>query len=107
METSNHHRTSANAVRITPHRIWTRNAAGDHAATFATGPITPVEPDSRLERVLDGEPPGSVFRTRVDFELALTHARETDGRWQYAPDRIHIRRVSWAGVDATLVGVSS
>lgn len=105
VSTSNQHRTSADAIRITSNRIWTRNDAGDHAATFATGPITPVTPGSRLERVLDGQPPESVFQTRVDFELALKHARDTDGRWHHSPARIRVRRVSWEGIDATLVGV--
>lgn len=98
-------RTRTDAVRIAPHGLWTRDAAGDHLATFATGPITPVPVDSRLGRVLEGAPPSAVFRTPVDFELALRHARTGSTRWRRDPAALRVRRVSWEGVDATLVGV--
>lgn len=103
--TATHVETSADSVRLTPHRIWTRGDAGPGSATFATGPVTPVRADTRLARVLAGAPPHEVFQTPVDFEVALRHARSAPHDWHEDPAALQIRRVSWEGIDGTLVGV--
>ena len=38
------------------------------------------------------------------FEDTTQQARERDPSWRPAPDPLTVRRVSWGGVDATLVG---
>lgn len=103
--TADTHATGADAVKIEPARISTRDGAGERAAVFATGRITPVPPDSRLARVLDGTPPGEVFHTPVDLEIATQYARKNPPGWQHNPARIRVRHVTWGEVDVTLVGV--
>lgn len=98
------HELDAAESRVGPHRIQLRNDAGGSAATLAYGPITPVGADARLAAVLDGDRPSEVFASPSAFERAQQSARETDRSWQSAPDRLVIRRVTWEGVDATLVG---
>lgn len=99
------HSTGADAVKIEPARIRTRDGSREHAAVFATGRVTPVPPDSRLASVLDGAEPGAVFHTPVDLETAARYARKDPPGWQYDPARIRIRHVTWGEVDVTLVGV--
>ena len=103
--TTAHHPTRADAVKVEPARIRTRDDAGEHAAVFATGRVTPVRPDSRLASVLAGDPPGAVFRTPVDLEIAARYAQASPPGWQDDPARIRVRHVTWGEVDVTLVGV--
>lgn len=99
------HSTGADAVKIESARISTRDDTGEHAAVFATGRVTPVPPDSRLARVLDGTPPAEVFHTPVDLETAARYARKNPPGWQHNPARIRVRHVTWGEIDVTLVGV--
>lgn len=103
--TAGRHATTADAVKIEPLRIRTRDGVGEHAAIFATGRVTPVQPDSRLARVLDGDQPAAVFQTAVDLEIAARYARENPPGWQHEPAQIRVRHVTWGEVDVTLVGV--
>jgi len=94
----------ATAVDLGPSRISLRNDGGTAGTAFASGPVTPVGDGSRLRRVLDGEPPAAVFDDPAAFrEAAATARNRTDG-WRDAGDSLRIRRVTWRGVDVTLVG---
>jgi|GEM_PF-663402 len=99
------HATTADAVRIDPGRLSTRDASGVHHATFTTGHITPVTPDTRLAEVLHGASPDAVFHTPVDLETAARYARENTPGWQHDPATIRVRYVTWGAVNVTLVGV--
>lgn len=103
--TADTHPTSAGAIRIEPSHIRTRDDTGEHTAAFATGRVTPVQGDSRLGRLLDGDPPDDVFQTPVDLEIAAQYARKNPPGWQHNPAQIRIRHVTWGEVSVTLVGV--
>lgn len=97
------HPIDAAAVRIAPHRLAVRDAAGTAHAPIAYGPVTPVARGSLLHRVVRGTPPSSVFTSAEAFQAAVTAAQNRDPSWRSGIDRIIVRRVSWEGVNATLV----
>lgn len=99
------HSTSADAIRIEPRRITTRRDSRTQSSVFVTGSITPVEPGTRLARVLHGDSPRSVFQSPVDLELAAKHARNQSADWHRNPAELHVRHVTWGELDVTLVGV--
>ncbi len=96
-------RIRARMIRIATSQISLRGPGGTTHASLVAGAVTPVE-DGTLRLVLDGATPERVFESRESFTRALTRARGQWGDWQPAPDRLRIRRVSWRGIDATLVG---
>jgi hypothetical protein len=57
-----------------------------------------------LAAVLAGTAPDAVFEDPEAFRDALEEARAGPRSWQPAPERLRVRRVTWEGVDATLVG---
>lgn len=93
----------ADDVKIDPHRIALQSDGATAHASFAYGPVTPVDSD-RLERVLDGTPPADVFASEVAFADALARAQARSGTWRPAPAELTVRRVIWGETDATLVG---
>jgi hypothetical protein len=96
------HEHGADAVRLRPHGISMRNSRGTTRATFAFGPVVTVD-DGKLRRVLDGEPPRTVFADRDAFRDTVEAAREREPEW-IASDEIAVREVIWDGYRATLVG---
>lgn len=99
------HPLRADAVRLTARRVALRRDGTTARAEFAFGPVVPVPPgDGPLRRVLRGGTPADRFESPAAFEAAAGRARERDPAWRPAPDRLTVRRVSWGGVDATLVG---
>jgi len=99
------HPVRADAVRLSARRVALRRDGTTARAEFSFGPVVPVPPgDGPLRRVLDGRSPDGTFDSRAAFETAIERARERDPSWRPAPDRLTVRRVSWRGVDATLVG---
>lgn len=97
------HRVDADAARVGRHRIALRNDAGRATAEFGYGPVVPVPEDGGLRSVLYGTPPGAVFDDGETFHRAVKRARNLTPAWR-STDRVRVRRVSWRGVDATLVG---
>lgn len=97
-----HHLPNADAARIGANSLSLRGPGGEDHARFGYGPVTPVA-GGALETVLGGTPPGRVFDTPGAFERALRTARSRTPRWQRI-DWLTVRRVSWEGVDAVLVG---
>lgn len=93
----------ATEYRLTPGQIALRNDRGRSRATFAYGPIAPAT-DGSLRAVLEGAPPTTQFASPAAFERAIERAHQEGMGWRPAPDAIRVRRVSWEGVDATLVG---
>jgi len=98
-----HPLSNVDAVRIGTDSISLRGPGGTDHAAFGYGPITPVPTESALRSVLRGNPPKAVFETPGGFEKATERAREADPRWTET-DRLVVRRVSWEGIDAVLVG---
>lgn len=96
-------RIRAHMVRIATTQISLRGPGGTAHARLVAGGMTPVE-DGTLRRVLNGASPATAFESRESFTRALARARGQWGDWQPAPDRLRIRRVSWKGINATLVG---
>ena len=96
----------ARQIRLGSHRVGLRSSGGDAHAAFAYGPVVPATggDGGRLREVLRGLPPERVFRSVATFERVLERSRTRDPEWQPAPERLVVRRVSWGGVDATLVG---
>jgi hypothetical protein len=94
---------SSGRLRIRPHGLTLRTDGGRAHAQFRYGPVVPAE-DGRLRRVLAGRPVAAVFEDSEAFQRAVGRARERAGFWQEAPIELRISRVSWGGVDATLVG---
>jgi hypothetical protein len=98
------HPLAARAVRVGPRRLGLRNGAGAAHATFAFGPVTPVPGNGRLSAVLGGTPPDRAFDSPAAFRRTARRARDRDPTWSPAPDALRVRRVTWEGVDVTLVG---
>jgi len=99
------HPLRADAVRLSARRVALRRDGTTARAEFSFGPVVPVPPgDGPLRRVLDGGTPVGAFDSPAAFEAAVERTRERDPSWRPAPDRLTVRRVSWRGVDATLVG---
>jgi hypothetical protein len=94
----------AHALKIGEHELAVRRPGGTTHASFSYGPVVPVRPDTSLWRVLHGTPPGEVFDTPFGFATAAASARQRDPTWRTSVTRLTVRRVSWGGVDVTLVG---
>lgn len=94
----------ADEMKLGPYRLALRGAGGTAHASFAYGPVTPVRRGTRLEAVLDGRPPERVFETPEAFRRAIVAARSRTPEWHPTGGTVTARRVSWEGVDATLVG---
>jgi hypothetical protein len=97
------HPVLADSVRLGPHRVALRNGAGSSSAALAYGPVVVVGGRDGLAAVLDGAWPGRIFDGEAAFRRALAAARDRTPTWRGA-DSIHVRHVSWRGVDVTLVG---
>lgn len=93
----------ARAIRLRPRSVALRTDGGTARASLAFGPITPALNGS-LARILAGKPPERVFRSKLAFGRALATARSRSYGWRPAPAELTVRRVSWEGIDATLVG---
>jgi hypothetical protein len=94
---------TAAEIRLDRYRIGLRGQGGNAHATIAYGPVTPVD-GGPLEAVLAGTAPDAVFEEPGAFADALQEARTASRSWQPAPERLRVRRVTWEGIDATLVG---
>jgi hypothetical protein len=94
----------ADRLRLGPHRIGLRGPGGSAHASVAFGPMSPATTDERLDRVLGGAAPASVFDGSVAMGHAVADAREDGTTWRRAPDRLRIRHVRWEGIDVVLVG---
>ncbi|WP_129114867.1 DUF7283 family protein [Halegenticoccus tardaugens] len=102
--TTAEHPLEAATIELGPHRLELRNDGGAAHATFAFGPVTPVGRGSRLEAVLYGTPPERAFASPEAFKQALIEARTREPTRTSVERTLVARRVSWEGVDATLVG---
>ena len=100
---SSTHDHAADAVRLRPNGIAMRNDGGTARATFAFGPVVPVD-DGPLRAVLRGDAPQTVFHDRGSFRDAVEGAKEREPRWELS-DHVTVRGVSWDGYRVTLVGV--
>jgi hypothetical protein len=101
------HPIEADRLRITPRGVTLDGPGGRSHATFRFGPVTSVAPGGVLGRVLSGAPPGRVFESPGDLAHAAERRRRSvaaDPAWRPSPNRLAVRRVSWEGVDVTLVG---
>jgi hypothetical protein len=98
------HSVDATAVKFGSRRVALRNDGGTAHAAFAYGPVTPVRNGTALAAVLRGEPPGSVFPNATAFREAGAAARNRTRAWRETDGRLVARRVTWEGVDVTLVG---
>lgn len=96
-------RVRAAEIRIDGSQISVRGPSGTAHASLVVGTVTPVE-SGRLRRVLNGSAPETVFRSPQAFERAIVDARGRWSEWRPSPEWLRIRRVSWRGVDGTLVG---
>lgn len=101
--TGEHPLSNAESVRVGRDTVSLRGPGGTRHAELGYGPVTSVGGDERLVSVLAGTPPDHVFESPTAFERALADARDTEPRWR-ATDTLHVRSVSWEGVDAVLVG---
>jgi hypothetical protein len=105
-------------VRAGPPPNETATARATATATTAaavTGPRSGGGPEvgpaasSREDRpalatVLYGLPPATAYGSPAAFRTATERARNRTVTWRPAPDAVAVRRVSWEGVDVTLVG---
>lgn len=91
-------------VRLSPRRLRLDRGAATATATFAYGPVTPVEPGSPLARVLTGTSPDRVFDSPTAFRSAAERSRERAPIVASDANRLVVRRVTWRGTDVTLVG---
>lgn len=94
---------NAESVRFGTDTVSLRGSGGTTHARFTYGPVTPVGGSERLKSVLDGTPPESVFDSRDTFQRTITASHESEVSWREV-DRVTVRRVTWEGTDAVLVG---
>lgn len=97
------HPIDADEMRLDARTVALGTDGGVARARFAYGPVVPVR-EGPLRAVLVGATPERAFASPAAFERAVVAARERDPAWRPAPDRLLVRRVSWGGVDVTLVG---
>ncbi|WP_135829136.1 DUF7283 family protein [Halorussus halobius] len=97
------HPVSVDAVRVGPYRLGLRTDGARAHATFAYGPVTPVGSGTALRDVLRGAPPETAFGSPADFRRSAAAARNRTPEWR-SREELTVRRVSWEGVDVTLVG---
>lgn len=94
----------AREVRVTAAGVSLRTDGGTDRAAFAEH-VTPAPPDEpALRAVLTGDPAARQFDSPAALAASAAEARRADPDWRRAPDRLLVRRVSWGGVDVTLVG---
>lgn len=103
--TSATHPLDADAVKLGPHRIGLRTPNGISHATLGFGPVTPVTSGSKLDSVLRGTPASEIFESPETLEDHAKSARNRSTQWLEPGESLIVRRVSWGGVDVTLVGV--
>lgn len=94
----------ADEIRLGPDRVGLRSDGGSAHADIRYGTIIPVPPDSKLERVLEGHPPETVFFRPATFQKAAVNARLGTHEWRTAGDRLTIKRVQYGEVSGVLVG---
>jgi hypothetical protein len=94
----------ADAVRITTDEIAVRVDDRSAQSDFAYGPVVPVRQDTALWAVLQGVPPDDAFEGTLAFASAAVEARQRDANWRRDRAQLTVRRVTWRGVDVTLVG---
>ncbi|MFW5965146.1 MAG: DUF7283 family protein [Halodesulfurarchaeum sp.] len=94
----------ADSLRIGPDRIGLRGPGGTAHAEIRYGPVTPVQLDSRLERVLEGTAPAAVFDGEAGFAAALERAQDRRPTWRSTGGSLRIRAVSYGEVNGVLVG---
>lgn len=94
---------NADEVRVGRDTLSLRGPGGTAHAPIGYGPVTPAHGDERLLAVLRGSPPFETFGSVDAFEAALADASEPATTW-HRTDRLTVRRVSWEGIDAVLVG---
>ena len=98
------HPLDADAVRLGRRQIGLRNDAGTTHATFAFGPITPVQRGTDLSDVLYGASPKHVYSSERTFYRALLVARNQSPKWVEADGPLVVRHLRVGGEDVTLVG---
>lgn len=97
------HPLVADAARLGRETVSLRDD-GRRATASLAYPVTPVRDDSALAAVLRGTAPSRAFDSPAAFDRALSTARDRRPTWRPTGDRLLVRRVSWEGIDATLVG---
>jgi hypothetical protein len=99
------HPLDAASIRVGPTGIGLRTDGGAARESFGYGPVTPVGPDGdRLRAVLTGAPPARAFERPAAFATRARRARRAAPVWRPAPEELLVRRVTWEGIDVTLVG---
>lgn len=98
------HPLDADEVRLGRRRVGLRNDAGTTHATFAFGPVTPVQRGTPLADVLYGASPRRVYDSDAAFRRALRDARNRRPRWVEADGSLVVRHLRVGGDDVTLVG---
>ncbi|MDZ7849308.1 MAG: hypothetical protein U5K70_00330 [Halodesulfurarchaeum sp.] len=94
----------AQEIRLGPDRIGLRGPGGSAHADIRYGTIIPVPPDSKLELVLDGQPPETVFVRPATFRKAASGTRSRTPEWREAGDQLRIKWVHYGEVSGVLVG---
>lgn len=94
---------AADEIRLGTGRVSLRRGGRVSHASLALGPVTPVG-DGTLSRLLRGAAVDQVFDSPAALGRALDRYPARPVEWVPAPDRLHVRRISWGEYDATLVG---
>ncbi|MGM0590852.1 MAG: DUF7283 family protein [Halobacteriota archaeon] len=97
------HPVAATDIRIEPRGVSLRNEGGTTHATFAFGPVTPVTEGTALQRVVYGTPPDRAFDSKRAFSQSVVDARSREPTWEPVARTVVVRKVTWEGVDVTLV----
>lgn len=98
-----HPLSNAESIRVGRDTLSIRGPGGTGHAALGYGPVTRTVHNESLSAVLRGEPPDRIYESPAAFERATERARAAEPRWQ-STDRLVVRRVTWEGIDAVLVG---
>ncbi|MEF8827887.1 MAG: hypothetical protein V5A49_02565 [Haloarcula sp.] len=97
-----HRRLVAEEWSLDGRELRLRNDGGTATARLVRTAV-PARTD-RLRTVLLGERPRTMYDSPEAFSRDVRKARNTDGAWRPAPDRLTVRHVAWGGADVTIVG---
>lgn len=97
-----HPLSHADQVRVGAHGLSLRGEGGTAHAELRYGPVTPAR-TARLERVLYGGSPQEAFGSPAAFAAATESVDALEPAWRRT-DTLRVRRITWEGIDVTLVG---
>lgn len=94
----------ADTIQITPESIAVARDGETDTVPVPDESITPVQPGTALETVLDGEPPATVYDSEGSFRQDVQDAASEPYPWRSPDSDLRVRATSYGDTHAILVG---